>query len=270
MKNIKIHLVLFSFLISIASIAQVPGYLGKRFSIGYSNYFFPRIPAISSSIGFIDGDIPTERSFNSTHCLDMDYTIGSRVSFCMSGQFSKMELLKYGSDLYVQKADKSYTYVYYFPPHRQDMQLNTVNISVGFKFFKSNYLNPVGRYRKWELILIMNKLDMEKNGFYYTMNNQSKPYLLSTVDEQFASVAIAYTIGKQRVLFNKLVLDYGIRFGINYSYVFSDLNIISALVESDSFTYDGSLAGKLKSQANGRTFGAQLVNAHIGLRFLAF
>jgi hypothetical protein len=265
----KIITFFFVFILSITSIAQVPGYLGKRFSIGYSSYFFPRIAALSSSIGFIDGDIPTERSFNSTHCLDMDYAIGTRISFCLSGQFSKVELLKYGSDLYVQHGT-TYTNVVYLPPHKQDMQLNTVNISVGFKFFRSRYLNPVGRYRKWEVILIMNKLEMEKNGFYYTMNNQSKPYPLSIVDEQFQSIVIAYTIGKQRVLFNKIVLDYGIRFGINYSYVFSDLNIVKELVEWDNFDYDASLAGKLKSQANGRTFGAQLVNAHIGLRFLAF
>jgi hypothetical protein len=276
MKNIKIQLVLFSFLVSITSIAQIPGYLGKRFSIGYSNYFFPRFPAVNSSIGFSDGDkLSTEHVFNSTHCLDVDYIISPRISMCFSGQFSKMDLMKQGSIFSVERGGLSYS-VQYLPKPNQDMELNTVNFSVGFKFFKQRFLNPFGWYRKLELILMVNKVVMDEKGFYYMANSnpqikQSSPYPLVDGAGRFSSIALAYTIGKQRIFFDKLILDWGIRFGINYSYVVSNLNPLETLFEyENSSIKEDTLESELKDQGNARIWGAQFVNAHVGLRFLAF
>jgi hypothetical protein len=272
----KIITFFFVLFLSITSMAQVPGYLGKRFSIGYSNYFFPRFPAVNSSIGFSEGDkLSTERSFNSTHCLDVDYIISPRISMCFSGQFSKMDLMKHGSIFSVERGGQRYS-VQYVPRPKQDMELNTVNFSVGFKFFKQRYLNPFGRYRKLELILMMNKVIMDENGFYSVAYNSPKTNQLSSYPlmdgaGRFSSVALACTIGKQRIFFDKLILDWGIRFGINYSYVVSNLNPFETLFEYGNSSVDeNTLESELKDQGNARIWGAQFVNAHVGLRFLAF
>jgi hypothetical protein len=270
----KITLSFFVLFLSFFSIAQVPGYMGKRFSIGYSNYLFPRIPVLSSALGFTEDFISTEHLFNSTHCLDMDYALSSRVSLCLSGQFSKLDFISYKSIVHATVAGRSND-IQYIPKSRQDMQLRTTNISVGFKFFKERYLNPYGRYRKVELILMMNRINMDENGFYsimydYYNGNKVEPYPLYGEAGKFNSIALAYTMGKQRIFFNKLILDWGLRLGLNYSYVYSNLNPFEFLRNIDNGNTEDTLEKRLKDQANARTWGAQLVNVHLGLRFLAF
>jgi hypothetical protein len=253
MKTIKTQLLLFSLLASLTSMAQVAGYLGKRFSVGYSNYFSPRFPEAGRMPVFKqDGKLSARQVLNSTHCLDMDYILGSRVSLCLSGQFSKMDLVKHGRIF--RPANNLYLPL-------GSMELNTTNFSLGFKFFKKHYLNPLGRYRKVELILMRNKVVMKESSSY------------SLVDEgfKFSSFAFAYTMGKQRVFFDKLILDCGIRIGINYSYVYSNINPLEIMLDFETRSSEENIMqSKLREQANARTWGAQFVNAHIGLRFLAF
>jgi hypothetical protein len=272
MKNIKTQLLLFSFLVSVTSIAQVPGYLGKRFSVGYSNYFFPRSTLISPAFALVDEDkVSTEQVFNSTHCLDMDYVLTPWVSICVAGQFSKMGMVKQGSEFYVERIGD----VQYLPSSKKDMQLNTINLSLALKFFKERYMNPFGKYRKLEAMLMMNKIKVDEDGFFsttYTQNGmQLTPYAVTGDTYKFNSLILAYTIGRQRILFDKLVLDWGIRFGVNYSFIAGSVNPLETMVAERKSAYEeDTIERKLKEQAVTRTMGAQFVNAHLGLRFLAF
>jgi hypothetical protein len=265
--------IIISFLIaalSLSSVAQVPGYLGKRFSIGYSNYFSPRMSVLVKGLGLIDDRMSTEHLFNSTHCLDMDYILTTKVSLCLSGQFSKTDLFKVGSQFSMHESGTYYN-VQYSPRPKEDMGLNTVNISLGFKFFKERYLNPFGRYRKLELIILMSMIQMDEKGFLYQPSDYKNgtpltSYMLSSGADKFNSLVLAYTLGKQRIFFDKMILDWGIRFGFNFSYVFSVMNPITA----GGGLSDNSIENELRNQGNMRIWGAQTVNAHIGLRFLAF
>ncbi len=264
--------ILFSFfilLVFMPCFAQVSGYLGKRMSIGYSNYFFPRIPAISLT----SGTVPADKKMNSTHCLDMDYIVAPRVSVCLSGQFSRMGLFSYGNKIYVEsRGNSNGNNVEYLPDDESNLYLNTTNISFGIKIFKERYLNPFGRYRKLELIVMMNKVNADENGFYSVNRDYGSivtktPYPLSSDETKSKSIVVAYTMGKQRILFNKLVLDWGVRLGINQSYVFRNIGLLGALGGSN---YDNSIGRKLKEEAIARTVGSQFINLHLGLRFLAF
>jgi hypothetical protein len=272
----KILTSFFVFFFCIASIAQVPGYLGKRFSVGYSNYFFPRSTLVSSSFTFGDEDkTSTRMAFNSTHSLDVDYVLTPWVSACLAGQFSKMDVVKQGGEFNVERGG-TYNTVQYLPGSKEDMQLNTINLSVAFKFFKERYMNPYGKYRKLEVMLMMNTIKMDENGFYSVRYDPPKPkqvlpYPVAGERYKFNSLILAYTIGKQRVLFDKLVLDWGIRFGINYNYISKSVNPLEMMFADRTSAYEeDSIEKKLKEQAIARTMGAQLVNAHVGLRFLAF
>jgi hypothetical protein len=268
-KIIPFFFVLF---LSISSIAQVPGYLGKRFSVGYSNYFFPRLTLISPSLNLVDEDkVSTKKKFNSTHCLDLDYVLTPWVSICLGGQFSKMEMVKQASKFYVERVGD----VHYLPSSHQEMQLNTTNLSLAFKFFKERYMNPFGKYRKLEIMIMMNKLKMDENGFFAEMNTQKglelAPYAVAGDTYKFKSLILAYTIGRQRILFDKLMLDWGIRFGVNYSYISKSVNPLEMmLAERRGVSDEYTIEKELKEQAIARTMGAQFVNAHVCLRFLAF
>lgn len=270
---------LFVFVLSTSlTIAQIPGYMGKRLSLGYSTYVSPRTSVLDelSDINIGSGGIASNRAFNMTHCLGADYIISPRISLCLAAQFSKTDLFKYGTIFDVTESmggSRDYYKIVYRPEDEKDMALRGMNISFGFKFFKSRYLNPYGRYRKIELILAQSAVVMDKDGFYYDYSNQwpyytNKKYELEDRSYNYKSFVVAFTFGKQRILFNKLILDYGVRAGINYNYVFKHASIIGML--SEGFSDDYTIAGKLKEAANFRLFGAQLFNAHIGLGFLAF
>lgn len=259
--------------------AQVSGYMGKRVSLGYSNYLAPRLPilGVMEEIGIGDDyKITTTRWLNSTHCLDVDYVVASNASLCVSTQFSKMDFYEYGTEFYIEENDKgtsSYYNISYKPGDKSNMDLKTLNFSLGFKFFRSRYMNPFGKYRKIELILARSKVIMDEDAFYYESGSQS-PYYTGTKYDlprtkiSYKSFVFAYTVGKQRILFNKLVLDYGVRFGINYNYVFNHASIIGMI--KDDTSDELSIEQRLKEAANYRLFGSQLLNAHVGLRFLAF
>lgn len=273
----KVLLLLF---LAVATImdAQTAGYMGKRVSIGYSSYVFPRLGILKNMDEFNirDGNkMGTTRRLNVTHCMDMDYVISSTISLCLSGQFSKMDLYKPGSAFYVQESNQgtrsSYD-VIYKPEDERSMDLKTMNFSVGFKFFKSRYINPFGKYHKLEFILVRSKVGLDRDAFYYESSSpyfHVRKYELPDQNFNYKSFVVAYTIGKQRILFNKLILDYGARFGLNYNYVLSNVSVFGMLktqLSDDEY----SVSKSFKEGANFRVFESQFVNAHIGLRFLAF
>ena len=66
--------------------AQPPGYMGKRFTVGYSASFFPSLLGPQAN-GYNAG-------MNLTHSFDLDYTIRNRTNLCFSYQ-----LLRTGADI---------------------------------------------------------------------------------------------------------------------------------------------------------------------------
>ena len=270
-------------ILTVQSRAQVSGYMGKRLSIGYSNYFSPRFPVVKSILSEFysegsDAVIASRRSFHFTNSIDVDYILTSKVSLCMSGQFSKMDFCEYGSKFNLKEYNGSsndYFDVYYAPPKSQSMDLKTTNLSIGFKFFKRGYDSPFGRYSKMEIVIVTDKVIMDKNQFYrddtyyYPL---TRGYKIPERPYAYKSFVFAYTFGKQRVLFDKLVLDYGLRIGFNYSYLITDGNVIASIINltKEDQNKDITLDTRFKRIANVRAFESQLLNVHLGLRFLAF
>ena len=81
----KLKLIVFFTIVSYGCYSQVAGYLGKRFSIGYSNYF------MVAGLGPV-ANAPSKdelSGLNSTHCLNLEYTIQNRTNFCISFQTLK-------------------------------------------------------------------------------------------------------------------------------------------------------------------------------------
>lgn len=250
--------------------AQVAGYMGKRLSLGYSNYFSPSLlgRSANSTEDFTPG-------INSTHCVNLEYTLKKKTNFCIGVQFSKMGVIK-------QSYNYTYTYVdpwngssylmggtaYYMPSNRLPMQLKTTNISFGFKFFRSGYIAPLGKYNKLEFVVFMNNVTYDRSAFY-TSNSRTPEHKITTSmgngNYDFNSFAVALTFGKQRILFDRIIVDTGIRFALSP-------NAVVNYMVNDFFgeEYNQTIEDQIKTNTNTRIFTSQVFNFHIGLGFLAF
>lgn len=247
--------------ISCLAAAQVPGYLGKRFSIGYSVNLWPSYlhPGANSED---DGEL----GLNVMHSANIEYTIKNRTNFCASLQYlhtgldHSYTLNGYtSSSSYYGPEQETFNYK---PKSKLPIQQYTTGASIGFKFFKRGFFAPVGKYTKVDLTVFFNTMSYEKDAFYYDTYKTATP--IGTGNSKSTSFSLGYSIGRQRVIANRLVLDFGMRFAIVPAAVLSVL--------ADNFNESGNTQpdDELKHYANQRLFGEQLVNFHIGLSFLAF
>ncbi|MDF2437932.1 MAG: hypothetical protein K0Q95_2308 [Bacteroidota bacterium] len=244
----------------LSALAQSPGYLGKHVTLGYSNNFFPAL------IG------PVAKSYNkglnSTHGLNFEYTIKNRTNFCFS--FQRFRTGVNINHTFIQSKVDSFgntrNTTYNFDS-KEPLLLQTNGLCFGFKFFDPGVLAPVGKYRKFELVLLFSKLTYGGKSFIifdnYTNANPIKGKI-GTGEYKFNSFALTYSLGRQRVLFDLLVLDYGIQFGVVPAALVATLNM-----ESD-YSSLSTLESVLRQETNRRLFRYETINLHIGLGFLAF
>jgi len=259
-----------------ACFAQAPGYMGRKFVIGYSTYFFP------AGIGPTANTQEEGQAFsgvNITHCLNLEYTIKNRTNFCVSIQTLKTGIapgVLYSSRVYDSGGWNSYYYSYeYNPKPFVPMQLRTFNVGLGFKFFQRGSLSPIGKYKKLELLLLFSKLTYDKNSFLQQSDATgfSGPKALGTGENNYQTFAITFTAGRSRVLFNRLVIDFGLRLGFLPAGIISAYNQnkeknASSYTTSTSTSFDFDKV--MRQETNQRLFRQQLINFHIGLGFLAF
>ncbi len=260
----KILTLLLLSIIFCTSMAQIPGYMGKRFSVGYSNYFFPavigpKLNATSKSDGM---------GFNTTHCFNLEYTIKARTNFCISYQLQNLGIKT--NRYYYQTINDGFstaTVTYeYAPKPYSNMKLKTNSIGLGFKFYSKGTLAPVGKYKKIELLLLFSNLTYPKNSFYTDYYSQPTYTSIGNGNYNFSTFAITYTMGKSRVLFDKIVLDYGLRIGALPAGFIAFLNY-----DGNFFTdAPNSYEKMFRQDSNMRLLRQQVINAHIGISFLAF
>lgn len=270
LNNMRVFLVIAIVLKSTFSFSQItPGYMGKRFTIGYSNYFMVAGIGPSANASSSSGEI----GLNTTHCLNLEYTIKNRTNFCLSIQ--KLKTGMNPSEMYVEYYDgfnySSFTATYSVKPYKP-MQINSFNIGLGFKFFQSGTLAPIGKYKKVELLMLFNHLEYKRNSFlYYDYNSSQSVYgQFGTGDYQFNTVALSYTMGRSRVLFDRLVFDYGIRFGIVPAAVFTTLFYEERDNYSTAYVSSIEIKNQFRNDTYTRLFRYQAINFHLGLSFLTF
>jgi hypothetical protein len=231
----------------------------ETFLFGLSNYFFP----IFRGPGFLysTNDKWFSPGLNLVHCFTTDIKLQERVVFCSSLQlmfsgiaYKKTDLVEYGNG-------RSYDYpnsARYNGNMSNPMKFVTFNISAGAKVFQKNSKWPEGRYSKLEFVLFLEEVKYKSTKF---VNYAEQPVAVGSGDYFYKNFAIAYTLGKQEVLFKKFILDYGIRVGFtpmvipNYFY--------NSLLVSN-------MEMRLRVDSNYRLFREQLLNVHLGLSFLSF
>jgi hypothetical protein len=261
-KNIILTLIIALF--SLTMFSQVPGFMGRRLTLGYSNNFF------------LAGVGPTASSYdvgiNTTHSFNAEYTIKNRTNLCASFQMFKTGVITnrtFYEDVY-SSSSGSYNYMSYRynPSPDLPMVLNAKCVALGFKFFSSGALAPVGKYKKLELVIMFCNLSYDRDGFTDNDATGSSYNSLGTGNYSFKSFALTYTIGRQRIIGSRIVLDYGMQFGFLP-------NVVPAYILSDGESvnisaYNGpALERAFRQDSNIRLFRYELFNFHIGIGLLA-
>jgi hypothetical protein len=247
--------------------AQVSGYMGKRAVVEYNNYFFPAF--IGPGYLSTNNDL-FSFGFNSTHCLNLDYAVGSRTNICISGQYLHTGI-KY------KKASNSYDYDFnysddgnrykYNGNFSTPIQLQSINAGIGFKFFGRNATAPLGFYSKLELLIMFETVTYDYENFLLddynsTYNTNGIKANYGKGKYNYTNFAINFSLGKQKIIFNHIVFNYGGRIGL------TPLAALSFLASDEGFRNTPEYT--FKDQARYRLFRQQLLNAYIGIGFLPF
>lgn len=249
MKKLIVFIII---LISISVKAQVPGYFGKRLSFGYSNYFSPSNFSIASHT-----TKDHAWGLNTSHSFNSEFTIKPRTNLCIGVQFSKLGI----EDHYEYE---NYYSLVYQPASHKPMQLRTTNFSLGFKIFRSVYVAPVGKYQKIEFIFLLDEVKYNQGDFYDNISfTKNRVENIGKGKYNYRSSVFAYTIGRQRILFNSIIIDSGVRFGMSPNVMFDN---IGDLFSSGAPSFENQIRRKV----NQRIFGAQMCNIHLGIGFIAF
>jgi len=251
----KLIIAVFALCASLTVAAQVPGYMGRRFSVGYAADLWP---SMLNPSGYTTSK--GDAGLNYMHGLNIEYDIKKRTALCFGLQYFRTGLKSnkiYQGDLRTQQYGyQEYADFVYRRPDGIPVQLYTTGISLGIKFFRHGFLAPVGKYNKFDFTLLLNHASYQTDAFYYVEYKTPAPLGTGLVKSKGCS--FGYTLGRQRVIADKFVLDYGMRFAFTPSLLFSDA----------SNGRDTEMV--MKEYISEREFFEQLINVHLAINFLAF
>jgi hypothetical protein len=251
--KMKQQLTIVFLLCSLLGRAQaVPGYLGKRLTVGYGIDLWPSVSPTATG----------DAGLNHSHSLNLEYGIRNRTNFCASFRYFKTGLAGVG------ELDYAGQVVTYNPLHKNPMQLNSYDIGLAFKFFHKGYFAPVGKYRKLGLQMMINKVKYENTRFLYR-DPAEKYFTVGTGEISSFNMAVTYELGVERALSDKLTFDTGIRFAVVPGPIFQ---VLGDFWVDDGYGYDSyaSFASKVDKNTRDRLFLHELISVHLGIGFLAY
>ncbi|MFL5764230.1 MAG: hypothetical protein ACJ77K_09830 [Bacteroidia bacterium] len=242
MRKVFYFLLLFLPAAEIQGQSLTPGYMGKRFSVGITGAFSPNFNILYR----LDNPHTVYPGPVMTIGGNMEYVLSDRKVLCLSARYFTRNI---PTEYYDYNA---------IPGAVVDKtrleKMRTINYSVGLKRFSRKEIAPLGFYQKYEAFLVRGSLDYQAyeleeqtgNGFAYTTTVYPAGKLL------FKGFGGGYSIGKQRVFFDKMLVDYGAR---------GTMMICTFHTPS---AYLKQIAGKAQD-AN-----IIMLNVFVGINFLAF
>lgn len=203
----------FAILISLSGIlsAQVPGYLGKKLSVGYKADVSPvginRLFSSGEGATY-DG---TEEKFLSTsliHCVDVEYVVSRKVALRFAYGVSKGGMVGSSTNieepLFIKeqypKLSKGVDFVTNDGRDFDYMNMNITLLKAGLTFTRGNYIAPHGRAHS--LYFLSNTASCN-----YVLGDKSNP--LTTIN----SYGVMYERTSRRIIKDCILLEYGFSFG---------------------------------------------------------
>lgn len=251
-----VSIVFFIISVNYQMIAQVSGYQGKRVIANYSILFFNSLS---------NPDEQNITTFNSKHNFSVDYLVDRYTSIGISTELYKTKipvikhLIKYNV---VVKNSGDTTTKNFYPS--QNVNLSAYNIGLFIKFYQQSDFAPIGTYHQASISRIFYKVDISAGTFdiyddsYDTIFPPDIP-----IDDSYGATLISYTLGNQRVYFDRLLLDIGLQTG----WVFGG-KILELLLSDVDAALDNNQYIELSSKR--RLLGHHFFNIKIGIGFLLY
>jgi len=251
-------------LFSSTAIAQISGYMGKRFSVGYGGdigyAMFSRNSSGSSLFGTSDMDFPEKLfSFNYKHQAQMELVLSNRHVLGIQGCFgtTQFKALK-SSDTYMSTT--MYDGHQYTGSPSKDIYAKMKILTVGMylKKFNSNTA-PIGKYWSYKLAVLRYAADLTETVFPLDFPKR----LLPAPDIYHTSAVFSIAQGTSRIYWKRLLVDTNFEFGLPFVYPgFGNLDSY----DSSSVTYEKTITQRM----NTRLWGNFLFNVNVNVSLLAF
>ncbi|MFL5764233.1 MAG: hypothetical protein ACJ77K_09845 [Bacteroidia bacterium] len=248
-------LVLSIFVLSLADMqgqSAISGYMGKRATVSYSIFAHPSLPGFA---GFFGTNSPyDDLSINLTQAGSFEYLFAKKTSVCLGFQYSKL-WLGY-EDEYVARTYSGTGGLKY------PALCKTKGISLGLKFYTRTRIAPVGTYFRGDLLVLFNSKYTDPHGISHMeygedpITHQYGNHYIPVTDKPQTSTSggggASIGLGRQRIFFDRLVVDSGMRFCIALS------------------SEPGGTGYAAQFPVMERVFFSQFINYRLGIGFLAF
>jgi hypothetical protein len=231
----KKYLIILSFIFPLVAAAQVPGYMGKKLTVIYSNSFAPVL-----NTAMVNGKGNRGLfAFNDKSLLGVEYVRAKRRVIGLAAEYMRTGLS--GSDyLRYSYPESSYYQITgsdtilsgqntgtYFFGNEAFLPIRNTGLSLYWKFFSKHYIAPWGKYQRIDIGIMQywtKKTDMGEFTYvtqqqYYNNNNGTSNTVTRTVtttatigDEiRYKAYKVGYGFGNQRIFNDKIIVDYGIK-----------------------------------------------------------
>ena len=269
MKNrIKIYQIIVSVFVLVAfhnaTLAQISGFQGKRFSIGYGGdigyAMFSRNSHGSSLFGTSEVDFPEKLfSFNYKHQAQMELVLSNRHVLGIQGSYgtTQFKALK-SSDTYMSTT--MYEGYNYTESLNNDIYAKMKILTVGMYLKKFNSSTaPIGKYWSYKLAVLRYAADLTEMVLPTTFSTG----LLPASNIYHTSAVFSIAQGTSRVYWKRLLVDTNFEFGLPFVYPgFGNLDSY----DSSSVTYEKTITQRM----NTRLWGNFLFNVNVNVSLLAF
>lgn len=227
--------------------AQAPGYMGKRLLItgeaSFLNALFSPNHAMQKGLSSF--------AFNMRGTIDVDYvvarngSIGLTFDLIFSGMEYEWNATRFAT-LLVPDISASFDHA----------QLRGYGYGINYKVFRNparGGIAPIGGYVKFDAML----LDIRIRPY------DRKAGIAHTYEERIFTPMVSITLGRQRIMFNHLVVRSGVQLGV-----------VAAGIVPFFELLDGNLAHQdqrrdVSANAEARLFRYYLINFNVGIGFIA-
>lgn len=184
----------------------VPGYMGKRLSVGVNVSSFPFFDEFQLS-----SDLLLNTRFSYKSELALNYTVGRKASLGFS--------FYYGKQKYKPGPDQSLStggYGYYVEPKDDDfIHCRLMIYEVNLKLYRKNFIAPIGPYHQIGIGVV--KYNAVAPGDTIVLVDQQYENRVATVDvpaEPYSCIKLSYHIGYAAPVFKDCYFNFAL--GINF------------------------------------------------------
>jgi hypothetical protein len=182
--------------------SQSIGYMGKRVIFTHSSFYFPAFqePSARRTEGF---------KMNVTKSLGIDLVASNKYTFCFDAKYLLTGVSYSAGRNYQNSAIHSQGSI-------TPAKLIALQYSLALKRFRKKAVAPIGFYVKWEVFYQMYWLKYDTENFYEVNYSYPYTYKIEKADGGSGNIRMvgygaAYSVGRQRIFNDKIVVDYGIR-----------------------------------------------------------